>query len=446
MRELEGRRVLVLGLGLSGRSAARFCAERGARVVAADERPAAALGGLDATAPGVALRTGQPFPDPADFDLVVASPGVPPERYRRRAARVWGDIELAGRALSVPIVAVTGTNGKSTTTRMVAAALRAAGLRAAAAGNVGEPALDLVGQALDVAVLEVSSFQLETTESFRPAVAVVLNLTPDHLDRHGSFEAYCAAKARILANQQGRDTAVLSADDPAVWSLAAGCRARVLPFSTRRPLEHGAWLDAGAALLREADGPLLRVSFAELRLVGEHQRENALAALTAAWAAGADPAAAAAALARFPGLPHRMEPLGSARGVRFVNDSKATNPGAALRALAGAGAPVVWIAGGRDKGLDFAPLAEAAATRVRAALLIGEAAGKLEAALAGRVKTELAAGLEDAVRRAARLAQPGDVVLLAPACASQDQFRDFEERGDRFRAAVAALTGEGEPC
>ena len=242
----------------------------------------------------------------------------------------WGDIELAARALAVPIVAVTGTNGKSTTTHLVAAGLRGAGLRAAAAGNVGEPALGLVGQALDVAVLEVSSFQLESTESLRPRVAVLLNLTPDHLDRHGNFEAYRAAKARILAHQQPDDTAVLSADDPEVWSLAAEARARVLPFSTRAPLEHGAWLDAGAALLREPEGQALRVAFAELRLVGAHNRENVLAALAAAWAAGADPARAMAAMARFPGLPHRMEEVGSRDGVRFVNDSKATNPGAAL--------------------------------------------------------------------------------------------------------------------
>ena len=192
MLELAGQSVLVLGLGLSGRSAARFCAARGARVVAADERPAGELEGLSALGADVDVRVGAPFPDAAGFDLVVPSPGVPPERYRAGARRVWGDVELASRALPVPIVAVTGTNGKSTTTHLVAEALRAAGLRAAAAGNVGEPALDLVGEALDQVVLEVSSFQLETTESFRPRVAVILNLSPDHLDRHGSFEAFAS--------------------------------------------------------------------------------------------------------------------------------------------------------------------------------------------------------------------------------------------------------------
>ena len=446
MQELAGRRVLVLGLGLSGRSAARFCAERGARVTASDERPASELEGLDELGPGVEVLTGKPFPDSADFDLVVPSPGVPGERYRRGAAQVWGDVELAARALAIPIVAVTGTNGKSTTTHLLAVALRGAGLRAAAAGNVGEPALDLVGQPLDVAVLEVSSFQLETTESFRPRVAVILNLSPDHLDRHGSFEAYRDAKARILANQTGEDTAILSADDAEVWSLADAARARVLPFSSRGPLEQGAWLDAGAAVLRERNGAPLRVALDELQLAGAHNRENALAALAAAWAAGAEPQAAAAALCRFSGLPHRMEQIARRQQVTWVNDSKATNPGAALRSLAGAGGPVIWIAGGRDKGLDFSSLAEAAGGRVRTALLVGEAADKLDAALAGRVETRTADSLEEAVREAARLARPGDVVLLAPACASQDQFRDFAERGERFRAAVAALDSGGAAC
>ncbi|MDJ0849369.1 MAG: UDP-N-acetylmuramoyl-L-alanine--D-glutamate ligase [Myxococcota bacterium] len=446
MLDLAGQSVLVLGLGLSGRSAARFCAARGARVVAADERPDGELQDLGGLGALVELRVGAPFPGAADFDLVVPSPGVPPERYRAGARRVWGDVELAARALPVPIVAVTGTNGKSTTTHLVAEALRAAGLRAAAAGNVGEPALDLVGEPLDVAVLEVSSFQLETTESFRPHVAVILNLSPDHLDRHGSFEAYRDAKARILANQKTEDAAVLGFDDPVVRALADAVQGRLVPFSTRSALEHGAWLDGSQALLRGPGAALHRVSLAGLRLAGAHNRENALAALAAAWAAGADPERAARGLERFAGLPHRMEDVGQVAGVHYVNDSKATNPGAALRSLTGSEAPLVWIAGGRDKGLDFAPLAEAAAGRVRVALLVGEAAGKLEAALAGRVETRVVASVEEAVREAAGVARPGDVVLLAPACASQDQFRDFAERGDCFRAAVARLVSGGGAC
>ena len=442
--DLEGKSVLVLGLGVSGRSAADFCAARGARVVAADERPAAALAGLDALDPRVERVLGRPFPDPAAFDLVVPSPGVPGERYRGRARRIAGDVELAGRALRVPIVAVTGTNGKSTTTALCEAMLCAAGLRARAAGNLGDPALGLVGEPLDVAVLELSSFQLETTESFRPAVAVILNATPDHLDRHGSFEAYVEAKARILAHQRREDAAVLNFEDPVVRGLAERVRGRLLPFARSGPLDAGGWLDAGALVLRQGVAAR-RIPLEDMALAGAHNRENALAALLAASALGADPLRAARALATFRGLPHRAEVVARRQGVTWVNDSKATNPGAALRALLGFPAPIVWIAGGRDKGLDMSELAEAASGRVRAALLIGEAADKLGTALAGRADLHRAASLEEAVERAAGLARPGDTVLLAPACASQDQFRDFAERGERFRAAVARLAAGEEP-
>jgi UDP-N-acetylmuramoylalanine--D-glutamate ligase len=439
--DLHGQRVLVLGLGVSGRSAARFCAELGAEVVAADERGRDALGDLGDVASVASIRLGGALPEAADFDLVVPSPGVPRERYARGAKRVWGDIELAWRALSVPIVAVTGTNGKSTTTRLVEVLLRAAGLRAEAAGNIGAPALGLVGRPLDVAVLEVSSFQLETTEGFRPKVSVILNLTPDHLDRHGSFEGYVEAKTRILANQEADDTAVLSADDVAVRALAARTSARVRLFSQREALGVGACLDAGAICLRE-EGELVRISLEGFPLPGVHNRENLLASLLAARAAGADPRIAARALPDFRGLPHRTEIVRERGGVTWVNDSKGTNVGAALRSLESFARPVIWIAGGKDKDLDFRPLAPVLKERARAAILIGEAAPKLAAALAGSVPLHQADGLERAVAFAAELARPGDVVLLSPACASFDQFRNYEDRGERFRAAVAALPEE----
>jgi len=434
----------VLGLGISGRSAAAYCAGHGAAVVAADERPRGDLESLDALPDGVDLRVGEPFPDPAEFDLVVPSPGVPPARYADRAREALCDVELAFRALRVPVVAITGTNGKSTTTLLVEALLRRAGVRARAAGNVGSPALSLVGEALDVAVLEVSSFQLETAPTLRPRVAVILNLAPDHLDRHGTFEAYAAAKARVLTRQEPGDAAVLNFDDPAVRALADRTRAAVWPCARSGPLPRGAWLDAGCVVVRADDAEPVRISLDGFRLQGGHHRDNARAALCAVAALGVDPRAAAPALASFRGLPHRGEIVGRRRGVAFADDSKATNPAAACSALEGAPGPVVWIAGGRDKGLDYTPLAEAAAGRVRAAVLIGEAAGALKDALAGRVPTHCAASIEDAVRAAAALAEPGDTVLLAPACASQDQFRDYAERGERFRAAVAALDGVEE--
>jgi UDP-N-acetylmuramoylalanine--D-glutamate ligase len=437
MLGLDGQRVLVLGAGISGTSAAVFCARLGARVVLADEGAQAPSAGLPS---GIELRFERPFPDPADFDLVVPSPGVPPARYRARARRVWGDIELASRALAVPIAAVTGTNGKSTTVRLLEAMLRSAGLRARAAGNVGDAALGLVGEPLDVAVLEVSSFQLETIESFRPRVAVLLNLTPDHLDRHGNLAGYLAAKARIFENQTREDVAILNAD-PALDALAGTLRARVLRFAARGSVARGACWDGDAVLLR-LEGAPLRIPLEGLPRPSGPLRENLLAALLAAHALGAEPAKALGALASFQTLPHRTELIAERKGVRFVNDSKATNPGATVAALALETRPIVWIAGGKDKGLDFAELADAKLAGVRVALLIGAAAKRIAEALAGKVAVESVGTLEAAVARAAALAQAGDVVLLSPACASFDQFRNFEHRGERFRELVRALPAE----
>lgn len=443
MQELSGQRVLVLGLGISGRSAARFCAERGARVTAADERPDAVVEGLPAS---VDVALGSPLPDPAGFDLVVPSPGVPPSRYAAHARRVWGDVELAARCLTIPIVAVTGTNGKSTTVLLVEALLRAAGLRAEAAGNVGRPALDLVGRALDVAVLEVSSFQLETVDAFRPRVAVLLNLAPDHFDRHGDFAAYREAKARIFARQESEDFAVLNDGDAAVAGLADRTRARVMRFRRDAPPadpgEGCAWSEPGAVRVRHAGGTT-RIDLEGLPLAGPHNVENLMAALLAAAALGADLERAASALPDFRGLPHRTEWIASRDGVDWIDDSKATNPHAAARALEGCERPIVWIAGGRDKGLGYDDLARTACHRVREAILIGEAAGKLAQALGGRVPCTETGNLRAAVARAASVARRGDVVLLAPACASQDQFENFEARGRAFRAAVAELAPGG---
>ena len=442
--ELSGARVLILGLGLSGVSAARWCAARGARVVAADEGAAQPDA---APIPGVDVRRAAPFPDPADFDLVVPSPGVPRERWAGRARRAWGDIELAYRALQVPIVAVTGTNGKSTTVRLAEAMLRAAGLRAEAAGNVGVPALDLVGKPLDVAVLEVSSFQLEAVEAFRPRVGAILNVTEDHLDRHGSVAVYAETKARLFARQDAGDTAIGNADDAWARKIVAGTRARRAWFHRGAPSNGSgdaaateAWSDASAIVLAR-DGAALRLSLDDFADRPLPPRENVLAALLCAVAAGADPLAALGGLADFASLPHRMETVAVHGGVAWIDDSKATNPGAAEFALRAQAAPVVWIAGGRDKDLAFDELAECARGRVRRALLIGEASAKIARALAGRVPYEEVGTLEAAVARAAAIAQPGEVVLLAPGCASFDQFKSYADRGERFAAAVRGLQG-----
>lgn len=442
--------MLVLGLGRSGRSAARWLAARGARVVAAEENEAVAREAAEALrGTPVELRGGAPFPDPGGFDLVVPSPGVPRARWAGRARRALGDVELAWRALPVPVVAITGTNGKTTTTELTARLLCAAGLRAEAAGNIGRPALELVGRPLDAAVLEVSSFQMEAVEAFRPRVAVVLNLEPDHLDRHGSFAAYAEAKAQLFVRQGAGDTAIGNGDDPHAAALVARSGGRRWLFRTRGPVPAGAWWDAGQAVFRDPAGPALRalgheggetlrVGLDALAAAGAAAPpvDDVLAALLAVRALGADVAKAAEGLLGFRPPPHRRELVAEHAGVAWVNDSKATNPAAAALALAALPGPAVWIAGGRGKGLDLRPLADVAVPRVRACVFLGEEAPALEAAIAGRAPVQRAADLTAAVAAAGALARPGDTVLLSPACASFDQFRNYEERGARFREAV----------
>jgi UDP-N-acetylmuramoylalanine--D-glutamate ligase len=295
-----------------------------------------------------------------------------------------------------------------------------------------------VGAPLDFAVLELSSFQLQTIDRFRPHVAVILNLSPDHLDRHGDFASYVEVKRRLLLQQRSDDIAVLNLDDPVVRELASSVKGETLHFARNSPVDRGVGFDAGCAVVRDEKGTL-RLPLEAFPLPGAHNLENVLAALAATCAAGADPRRAISALVGFRGLPHRMEMVGEHGGVRFVNDSKATNAAAAIRSLESFGSPIVWIAGGRDKDLDLGSLAEAAARNVRQVLLIGEAAAKLERSLRERIPVEHAASLDKAVQRAFSLARTGDVVLLSPACASFDQFASFEERGECFRTAVQRL-------
>ena len=437
MTEFEGQSVLVLGLGVSGLSATKYLVERGARVVAADERAPDAIEGLSGLPETVQVRVGEPFPDLDAFDLVVPSPGVPAARYEGCRPPVHGDIELCFRALPVPIIAVTGTNGKSTVVKLIEAMARGAGLRARAAGNVGLPALELVGQPLDLAILEVSSFQLESVEDFAPQTGVLLNITPDHLDRHGDLAGYRAAKARLFARQHEGQTAILNGDDPLCVDIPVAPDVERLEFRRRTPVAAGAWLDGTNAIVRRG-GAQRTVSLEGAKaLTG--QADNVLAALLALATVDVDLDAAATALAGFETLPHRCEDVATVRGVRFVDDSKATNVGAAARSLASFDAHLVWIAGGRHKGGDLDALRDAAKRRVRRVLLIGEAAEEFGAALSDVVACEDVGTLDAAVVRAAAIADEGDVVLLAPACASFDQFASFEARGRAFQRAVHDL-------
>ena len=374
---------------------------------------------------------------------------MPPELAAARAAAVeiTGELELASQFVSATIVAITGTNGKSTTTTLVGEMLRATGRPTFVGGNLGEPLAEAVGtpaaEAGGFCVVEVSSFQLETVGTFRPRVAVLLNITPDHLDRHGDLEGYAAAKARVFAAQTPDDFSVVNFDDPLAVRASAAGRGRRDGFSITRSLATGAWL-GGPLMLKLTNQPPESYPADLPWLLGQrHNQANALAALLAARLAGASPAEARAGLLSFRPLAHRMELVAEADGIAYYDDSKGTNVGAVVAALDGFPRPVVLIAGGRDKGGDYEPLAEALRPVGRAAILIGEAADKMEAAFDGVLPVERAPTLEAAVDAAHRLARPGDAVLLSPACSSFDMFRDYAHRSEVFRSAVARVTQTG---
>jgi UDP-N-acetylmuramoylalanine--D-glutamate ligase len=436
-----GTRGLVLGLGRTGLSVARYLHRKGLRVRVADTRPEPpGLAELGRTLPEAEVRTG-PF-DAAlldDVAQVVISPGLSLREpvamtAAARGLPVVGDIELFAREAKAPVAAITGTNGKSTVTALLAAAANAALCRALAGGNLGEPALDLLGQPVpQLYVLELSSFQLETTCSLATATATVLNVSADHMDRYDSLAAYAAAKARIYT---GCEVAVVNADDPLVRDMPQAGQ-RVISYSLEDPeADYSLGRDPEPVLACRGE-PLLPV--AELRLQGLHNVANALAVLAMGEALELPRAPMLEALATFPGLPHRAQWVADVAGVRYVDDSKGTNVGATVAAVAGLGGPLVLIAGGDGKGQDFTPLREAFRSKVRHVVLIGRDGPALAVVLAGICSTEPAVDMPAAVRAARAAAHPGDTVLLSPACASLDMFRDYAHRGDEFAAAVRSL-------
>ena len=448
--DLNGKRVLVVGLGRSGIAAAQLCATRGARVTVTDKRDAAALGPALAELPGAVVRElgGHRRETFTGAELIVLSPGVPeiPELSAARAAGVaiTGEMELASRFISSTLIAITGTNGKSTTTTLIGDMMRATGRPTFVGGNLGEPLADAVptraGDARGICVVEASSFQLETTDTFHPRVAVLLNITADHLDRYDGMDGYAAAKARIFAAQTGDDFAVVNVEDPLAMRASRGIASRRIGFSVARPLPEGGYVHGQELVIQLPDHQPERYGNDLPWLVGQrHNQANALAALLASRLAGATRAEARAGLLAFKPLAHRMELVADAGGVAYYDDSKGTNVSAVVAALDGFPRPVVLIAGGRDKGGEYEPLADVLARVGRAAILIGEAADKMQAAFAGKVQTARATTMDDAVEIAHRLAQPGDAVVLSPACSSFDMFRDYNHRAEVFRAAVARV-------
>jgi UDP-N-acetylmuramoylalanine--D-glutamate ligase len=445
---VDGRRVVVLGAARSGIAAAELLRRRGAMVTLSESRQG--FDGMERLrALGVQLELGgHRAATLSAADLIVASPGVPLEQpaieeARRRGIAIVGELELASRWVRGRIIAITGTKGKSTTTTLVGRMLAAAGRRAVVGGNIGVPLSAQVEDSTPdtVHVVETSSFQLETTRTFRPWIALWLNVSDDHLDRHPDLEAYAAAKARIVANQRPDDVAVLNADDPIVRDLGARGAGRRVWFSPNGRVDDGFMVDGEWIVRRGSDAVERIVPVSAVELAGRHMLGNVVAAVAVAREAGAGTASIDRALRGFRGLEHVMEPVGSVGGVRFVNDSKATNVDAAGRSIESFAGGVVAIVGGRYKGGDFTALAAPLRDRGRAVVAIGEAAPLVREALSGVVPVREAASMREAVERAFELARPGGVVLLAPACASFDWFRDYAERGRAFKEEVKRLEG-----
>jgi len=450
--QVAGRKALVIGAARSGIASARFLAQRGATVALNDRKPLSewSPAALALKTEGVGLVEGDPPSWLLDqVDLVVISPGVPtraiPIRYAdRRGAEVIGEIELASRFLRGRIVAITGTNGKTTTTSLLGEMLKDAGLKVQVGGNIGTALISMIDSSSDDGwnVVELSSFQLETIVDFHPAVAAVLNVTPNHMDRYETLMDYAAAKHNIFRNQTVGDAAILNADDEIVSSWAHGLRAHVVPFSVKTELAEGLFLRGRELVSRTRDGERVLMSRDEMQLRGTHNVENALAALAAGLACGASPESLRETVRRFRPVEHRLEEVAEINGVRFINDSKATSVDATMKALeafAEDAGKVVLILGGKGKQAPYSPLVELIRTNVRKLILIGEDAGTIESEIGNAAPFEHAADMKDAIARSFAAAEKGDVVLLAPACASFDMFDSFEHRGRVFKEEVSSL-------
>ncbi|NYE58786.1 UDP-N-acetylmuramoyl-L-alanine--D-glutamate ligase [Carboxydothermus ferrireducens] len=438
------KRILVVGAGKSGRAAAAFLIKRGAKVVLTDKKMSLPVDEelKKLAEEGVELVLGG-YPLVKDWELLVVSPGVPlteePIVYSlKEGIPVLGEIELAYKELKAPIIAVTGTNGKTTTTSWIGEVLKIAGFKTLIAGNIGYPLIEAVEEEWDAVSLEVSSFQLETIKSFKPKVAVLLNLTPDHLDRHKTLEGYLEAKARIFINQDRTDITVLNYDDPRIRSLGRKTPGRVFYFSQKEELEEGVFVKKGKIVVRSLEVEEEIIDIKNLPLPGPHNLENALATVAACWSFGVSGKNIEKGLRNFQGVAHRLEKVAEINGVLYVNDSKGTNPDSTIKALNSYERPIVLIAGGRNKGNSFGELAREIREKVRFTVLVGECREELKEALemVGYDKYVIAESFEDAVKKAKELARPGDVVLLSPAAASWDMFKNYEERGELFKRLV----------
>ncbi|HWI55201.1 MAG TPA: UDP-N-acetylmuramoyl-L-alanine--D-glutamate ligase [Desulfobacteria bacterium] len=448
--DVKDKRVLVVGIARSGVAVAKFLVGKGTHVVLTDNKPKEQLGDILRDIPDeVTILAGTtPQLSAGDYDFMVVSPGVPLTvplltRAFEIGLPVYGELELAYRFSGSPIIAITGTNGKTTTTTLIGEIFKNSGKKVCVGGNIGLP-LVLEVEKLgpdDVIVAEVSSFQLETIDKFKPKVSLILNVTPDHLDRHKTMENYKLTKARIFENQDSADFTILNFDDPGVADLETKTPGKVIFFSRRHKLKEGIFVEDGQITVK-LDGEIIVVCPAEeVFIKGAHNLENALAATAAAYAAGVPAEVIGETLRTFRGVAHRLEPVAEINGVEFVNDSKGTNPDASIKALEAYDKPIVLLAGGRNKGSDFTEFAGKVKERVRCLVVLGECREEIKAAVLKTGFTNIleADTFDQAVKTAAAQAKPGDIVLLSPACASWDMFRDFEERGERFKEVATSL-------
>jgi UDP-N-acetylmuramoylalanine--D-glutamate ligase len=448
--ELKNKRVLVVGLGRSGVASAFFLQEQGAKVIVSDSKSEAQLQSevpalLDR---GISIETGRHGERTfRDQDLIVVSPGVPSDQPQLQHARslgipVIGEVELAFRFLQGKVLAITGSNGKTTTTTLVGEILAKSGKKTLVGGNIGTPVISLAGQstAESMVALEISSFQLESIQQFRPWIAAILNITPDHLDRHHTFQAYVDAKARIFENQHAGDFAVLNADDPTCVALKDKIKASLLWFSRKQPVENGAFVKGEEIIFRHNGQEQPVLSRSDIQLKGEHNLENVLAAVAMTMIAGCTPQQVREAVKEFRAVEHRLELVSIINGVTFYNDSKATNVDATVKALESFPGNIHIILGGKDKGSDYTLLNPLLRERAKRVYLIGAAADKIASQVRNSTAVVRSGTLERAVRQAFESATSGDVVLLAPACASFDQFENYEHRGRVFKELVRSLT------
>ncbi|GBE15651.1 UDP-N-acetylmuramoylalanine--D-glutamate ligase [bacterium BMS3Abin14] len=451
---LEGDKpVLVVGFGRSGRSAAELLADVGCRVVVSELMDREDFTDMPGKLhPGIDIRWGgHPLDLAEGHGLVVLSPGVPMDsEFVRRAvkcgATVIGEMELAYRLSRSPWVAITGTNGKSTTTTLLGEFARVGKIPSAVGGNLGTPVTEMILREGGISwfIVEVSSFQLETVERFHPAVGVLLNISPDHLDRYAGEGDYIEAKANIFRNMEEEDWAVVNADDPAVMRMAQNIRPRLFPFSRKKNLKQGVVFTSGWIVIRDGEKEIRVIHSGEIRLVGKHNLENCLAAVAAGWKMGIQPSSMARAMETFPGLEHRMEPVAFFRGVPIYNDSKGTNVGATMRSLEGLHSDVILIMGGKDKGTSFDPLRGPISRKVSRLILIGESGERMRDALEDTAPIFMAGNLNEAVKEAIDWARPGNEILFSPASSSFDMFNSFEERGKIFKKLVGRYIGGAE--